>query len=345
MLNDMKILVVDDSAINRQALQSILAEAGYLHILTVTSPFEAFNMLGFENPEDDIKVDLILMDIMMPGIDGIEACSLIKNHPHLEDIPVIMITSQKELTLLDAAYKAGAADYIVKPVQKVELLARVRSALALKKEMDKRKAREQELLELTRKLEDAYEQLKKQSSLDGLTEIANRRHFDEYLDVEWKRAQRDQMPLSIIMADLDVFKLYNDNYGHQAGDECLRKVAAKMQSVLKRPADLVARYGGEEFAVVLPETELTGATGVGEKLRSAVENLSIPHAYSNVSKYVTISLGVATAFPAPGSSSEELVNKADQALYRAKQSGRNRVYVCENSPKSKETGVRNQESE
>ena len=321
----MKILIVDDSAPNRYGLQSILMEADYHNIEMAISPFEAFKLLSFDSPVGYVDVDLILMDILMPGMDGIEACSQIKTRPHLQDIPVIMITSQTELGLLDAAFSAGAMDYIVKPVQKVELLARVRSALTLKKQMDKLKAREQELLEVTRKLEAAYEQLREQSTLDGLTGIANRRHFDEYIEVEWKRAQRDHKPLSLIMADIDVFKSYNDNYGHQAGDECLRKVAARMQLLFKRPGDLVARYGGEEFAAVLPETDLTGAIRVAEKIRNAVEALAIAHAYSIVSKWVTISLGVATAIPTSDSCCEELIKKADQALYRAKQRGRNRV--------------------
>ena len=323
----MKILIVDDSLSNRNVLESILVEAGYCHIATASSPFEAFNFLSLEDPERAITVDLILMDILMPGMDGIEACSQLKARPHLKDIPVIMITSQKEMGMLDAAFNAGAMDYIVKPLQKVELLARIRSALALKKEMDKRKEREQELLQLTCKLEEAYEQLRQQSSLDGLTEIANRRHFDEYLEVEWKRAQRDHNLISLIMADIDVFKYYNDNYGHQAGDECLRKVAKQMEVVLKRPGDLVARYGGEEFAVILPETDLEGAARVAEEIRTAVEKIAIPHAHSTVSNYITISLGVAASAPSLNSSSDELVNKADQALYRAKQNGRNRVSV------------------
>ncbi len=323
----MKILIVDDSAPNRYGLQSILMEAGYHAIEMATSPFEAFRLLSFDNPAGFVDVDLILMDILMPGMDGIEACSQIKTRPQLQHIPVIMITSQTELGLLDAAFSAGAMDYIVKPVQKVELLARVRSALTYKEQMDNLKAREEELLEVTRKLEVAYEQLRQQSTLDGLTGIANRRHFDEYLDVEWKRAQRDHKTLSLIMADIDVFKNYNDNYGHQAGDECLRKVAARMQLLLKRPGDLVARYGGEEFAAVLPETDLTGAVRVAEKIRTAVEALAITHAYSIVSDRVTISLGVAATIPTYDGCCEELIKKADQALYRAKQRGRNRVCV------------------
>ncbi len=135
--------------------------------------------------------------------------------------------------------------------------------------------------------------------------------------------------IPIIMADIDVFKYYNDNYGHQAGDVCLQKVAAQMQFVLKRPSDLAARYGGEEFAVILPETDIKGATRVAEKIRAAVEALAIPHAHSSVSEYVTISLGVSTSRPAQAGSRETLVKKADQALYRAKQSGRNRVCISE----------------
>ncbi len=338
----MNILIVDDSPLNRYSLHKILKEAGYASVILVSSPFEAFSLLGFHKPEEAIKIDLILMKTIMPEMDGIEACSQIKSRPHLQDIPIIMMTEQKHLGMLEAAFKAGAMDYIVMPVQKVELLARIRSALVLKKEMDQRKAREQELLDLAAKLEAANEQLRVQSSLDGLTGIANRRHFEEYYGIEWKRAQREKKPLSLIMADIDVFKLYNDNYGHQAGDECLKKIAALLQRITKRPGDLVARYGGEEFVIVLPETNLKGAITVAEEIRAAVEALAIPHAHSPFHKYVTISLGVAMAEPKRESCREKLIEAADQALYRAKQNGRNQVYAAADTVQNcvREDGVK-----
>lgn len=323
----MHILIVDGSFYNRYALQNILREAGYTDVTLVSSPSQAFSLLGLDRPQEK-KIDLILMEIIMLEMDGIQACSRIKSYPQLKDIPVIMMTPEKDVVMLEAAFKAGAMDYIVTPVQKVELLARIRSALALKQEMDRRKAWEQELLALAAQLEAANELLRKQSSLDGLTGIANRRHFDECCEVEWKRAQREGKPLSLIMADIDVFKLYNDNYGHLAGDECLKKIALQLQRNAKRPGDLAARYGGEEFIIILPKTNLQGALAVAREIHTAVNGLAIPHAYSPVSNNVTVSLGVATAVPARGNCHQELIKAADQALYRAKQNGRNQIQAA-----------------
>jgi diguanylate cyclase (GGDEF)-like protein len=165
------------------------------------------------------------------------------------------------------------------------------------------------------------------SFMDGLTGISNRRHFDQVLDQEWRRCLREQTPLSLIMVDIDHFKLFNDVYGHQAGDDCLKEVARVLSESLNRPADMAARYGGEEFGIVLPDTELDGALQVAEVLRSRVERLGIPHKSSPVSQWVTISLGVANLVPAPDHSPARLITASDRALYRAKAEGRNRVAV------------------
>ena len=169
------------------------------------------------------------------------------------------------------------------------------------------------------------EKFKSLSTIDGLTGIANRRFFEERLGYEWGRATRDARPLSLIICDIDYFKLYNDNYGHLNGDICLKKVAEALRDTLKRPGDLVARYGGEEFAVILPETDLEGASLVAEKLRAGVEALGIEHERSEASNYLTISLGVATAVPSADITASKLMDLADQALYQAKREGRNRV--------------------
>lgn len=171
----------------------------------------------------------------------------------------------------------------------------------------------------------AQDMLQRLSSIDGLTGIANRRYFDQYLEREWRRGVRSSTPFSLVMCDIDYFKAYNDTYGHQGGDDCLKKVAATIKSTLKRPGDLVARYGGEEFVIVMPETNVNGAAVLAESLRAGVEALGIAHANSQVNKCVTISLGVATIVPSLDSSPEELLSSADKALYRAKKEGRNRV--------------------
>lgn len=171
------------------------------------------------------------------------------------------------------------------------------------------------------------EKLKRLSVLDGLTGIGNRRLFDETLDKEWKRAMRDQLPLSLILLDIDFFKLYNDSYGHQGGDTCLKQVATALAQCSQRPADLVARYGGEEFAVILPETNLEGASNLAEAIRSSIENLKIEHNKNTASSYVTVSSGVSVMTPNRGALCEQLISNADKALYQAKENGRNQVSV------------------
>ncbi|BAU28375.1 PAS domain S-box-containing protein/diguanylate cyclase (GGDEF)-like protein [Aneurinibacillus soli] len=192
------------------------------------------------------------------------------------------------------------------------------SVLTVFRDISERKMAEQ-------KLKEANHQLVLLSSRDGLTGIANRRIFDETLEREWRTCQREQVPLSLIMFDIDHFKLYNDTYGHGGGDECLKKVAAAAEKIVQRPDDLVARYGGEEFTIILPNTDETGAFLIAERVRSCIESLQIPHASSPVSSVVTSSVGVATCTPSATESAEALLKRADQALYVAKNNGRNRV--------------------
>ncbi|HJV46828.1 MAG TPA: diguanylate cyclase [Bacillota bacterium] len=176
-----------------------------------------------------------------------------------------------------------------------------------------------------KKLKETNETLHKLSSLDGLTSIANRRYFDEFLQKEWHRSIRDKLPISLIIFDIDYFKRFNDTYGHLKGDDCLQQVAKAVEETFKRATDLVARYGGEEFAVVLPNTSSEVIYPLADKLRSNIENLMIPHENSNASSYVTVSIGVATVFPKRNSHPEELIHHADTALYQAKNAGRNQV--------------------
>jgi diguanylate cyclase (GGDEF)-like protein len=334
----MSILIVDDSRFNLLLLKSILQEAGFSDIQTATSAAEAFRLLGMGDaakPDQDTATDveLILMDVVMPEMDGIEACRRIKAHEKLSDLPVIIVTANTEMNILETAFAAGATDYIPKPLNKVELLARIRNALALKREMDRRKQREKELLEVTRKLEEANRKLEQLSTQDGLTGIANRRQFNRYLAIEWGRAVREQYWLALILIDIDAFKPYNDHYGHPAGDDCLIKVAHILQKTVKRPTDLVARYGGEEFAVILPHTGLEGAAIVAEQMRERVEALKIEHQYARSGKHITISAGVAATLPVQTQDKLNLVQAADQALYQAKRVGGNKV-VCAPSESS-----------
>jgi diguanylate cyclase (GGDEF)-like protein len=189
---------------------------------------------------------------------------------------------------------------------------------------------QQEIAERKRaeaELEKANHELQRLATLDGLTQIANRRQFDDVLQREWRRNAREQAPLALIMADIDYFKRYNDTYGHQMGDDCLKQVARALYDAVKRPGDLVARYGGEEFAMILPQTDAEGAWQMAQAIQKAVQSLQIPHAGSSVDAYVTLSLGVASMIPSPATASEMLITAADQALYHAKDQGRNRIVV------------------
>lgn len=317
----MSILIVDDSEDLRLLIEKYLKSAKYGDILLAKSAEDAFRYLE----GDASKIDIILMDIIMPEIDGIEATKRIKEKDYLQDIPIIIITADSNVNTLQNAFNAGAVDYITKPIKKIELIARVNFVLKLKYEMDARKEREIKLVELTSQLEEKNKILEKLSFLDGLTGIANRRYFDEILEREWKRSTRDVCSLSLIMIDIDFFKIFNDTYGHLVGDDCLKKVAKTLEKAVKRPADLVARYGGEEFAVILPETDIKDAIKLAENMRTKVENLNIPHMNSKISDRVTVSLGVSNCIPEHSLDISSLISSADKALYQAKQEGRNRV--------------------
>ncbi|MBF0526376.1 MAG: diguanylate cyclase [Deltaproteobacteria bacterium] len=250
------------------------------------------------------KPDLILLDVIMPDLDGYEVCKRLKENEDTKKIPVIFVTARDKTGDEEYGLNLGAVDYITKPFEQSIVRARVRNHIALKLNSD--------LLESL-------------AFMDGLTRIGNRRRFDEVLSTEWRRAGRNQAPISLILLDIDRFKNYNDHYGHGAGDECLRKVARTISSGLLRPGDIAARYGGEEFGIVLAETGFEGACFIAERIRSSVESLCIVHAPSAGSAYVTVSLGCVTNLPPLSGDPEIFLEAADQLLYQAKQEGRNRV--------------------
>lgn len=331
----MSILIVEDSPHIHTQLKLFLKSSGYHELVCVDSAREAFNYLNLEGSEETSRVvDLILMDINMPEINGIEACRRIKANRRFQYVPILMVTAEDAGEGLQMAFDAGAVDYIRKPLNKVELIARVNSALRLKQEIDNRIKREEELLKLTglleetnQKLYQANEMLYQISRTDGLTGIANRRHFDVLFEAEWHRAARLSKPISLMLIDIDFFKNYNDTYGHQRGDECLKRVANALNMTLKRPCDVFARYGGEEFVAVLPDTNRNGAIKVAESMQSNVAALDITHKDSQAGNTVTISIGISSIVPEMNGSPELLITGADSALYKAKQEGRNRIKV------------------
>jgi diguanylate cyclase (GGDEF)-like protein len=306
---DDNILLVDDDPRTIQIMARILAQSGDLRF--ATSGREALGMAR--------EPDLVLLDADMPGMSGFEVCAAMKADPGLSDVPVIFVTNHSDSEFEVAAFEIGAVDFIAKPVSAPLVLARVRTQLRVKRLAD---------------------ELRRTATTDGLTGVANRRQFDDVLGREWLRARRAGDPLALLMIDVDHFKLYNDRYGHPAGDACLRNVARTLVGASLRPADLVARYGGEEFVLLLPLTPRGGAELMGQRILGGVEALEIPHDTSPTAGHLTVSVGVACyddeseCWTAGSSDSrfaddlrkhfgpQDLVQAADKALYAAKHAGR-----------------------
>ncbi len=287
------LLVVDDQPVNIQALYRIFAPDH--RVLMATSGAKALALCAEDPP------DLVLLDVVMPEMDGHEVCARLKADEATRNIPVIFVTSHTNAEEETKGLELGAIDFIAKPVNPAVVRARVKTHLTLKVQSDL---------------------LRQMVFIDGLTGVANRRCFDERLQTEWRRAARDGSALALLMLDVDHFKRFNDRYGHQAGDDCLRRVACAIKGGLLRPGDLVARYGGEEFACILPGTDFEGALAVGAGIEHIVRGLRIEHADSDVSDTVTVSIGVATSLPDRDADPARLLALADAQLYRAKHSGR-----------------------
>ena len=291
-----KLLVVDDQPVHIQVMNQLFG--GICKVFMATSGRRALE-LCHENPPD-----LVLLDIVMPDMDGFAVCARLKADPATQHIPVIFLTAEHDPQQETRGLELGAVDFITKPINPAIVQARVRTQLNLKHQSD-----------ILRNL--VY--------LDGLTGVYNRRYFDQQMALELARAQRGHTPLSVIMLDIDFFKRYNDQYGHLAGDDCLRLLASGLKNELKRSTDLVARYGGEEFACILPETDLDGALHIANALEQKVRALQIPHAGSDMAPCVTISLGVACHLAGTSTTVPELLAHADAQLYNAKHTGRGRV--------------------
>lgn len=314
----MKALVVEDTVTSATLICHLLERMG-LTAVHAKDGERGLDMFREERP------DLVLLDIIMPGMDGFEVARRIRQ---LESdgqwTPIIFLSAKASDADLERGIEVGGDDYLVKPVSEVVLKAKIRA-------MQRIAQMRYSLLLLTRKLNDANRELSRLSAVDGLTGIANRRIFDETLSREWRRLARRGSPMSLLLADVDHFKQFNDHYGHLAGDDCLRRVASTLQASLHRSSDMAARYGGEEFAIVLPETDAQGARCVAEGMLQAIRALDIPHQASASGSCVTISMGVATVVPVPGNEQgwSELIRMADEGLYVAKLSGRDQVCAAE----------------
>ena len=319
------ILIVDDEPGNRKLLETLLQPEGY-KTFTAANGEDALAAITLCAP------DLILLDVMLPGMDGYQLASILKADQATANIPIIMLSSQDNDAARLAGLKAGAEEFLNKPVNRAELWLRVRNMLRLKALSDFFQAHsailEREVQARTsdvQRLGTANASLAHLSLHDGLTDLANRRFFDKYLADQIAIARRHQRPLALVMYDVDSFKAFNDRYGHPAGDECLKRIAGVLRSSCRRPADMAARYGGEEFALILPDTELIGAARIGEAARSAVEGLRIPHQNSSAAAYASVSGGIALLRHDDDMTVQQLTAAADRALYEAKQLGRNRI--------------------
>ena len=421
------VLLVDDEPGNLGALRATMLQQGYQTFLA-TSGERAIDIARRVQP------DLILLDVVMQGIDGIETCRRLKSHPATARIPVIFMSARTETDDVVAGFDVGAADYINKPLRLGEVCARVRTQLQMRSQVDSQQRQTERMrlildgmdeglmiIEASGRIQFSnpacdrylgYDQnelagaalgqllspgvtqecltyfaawsadpetvhprgarevqirrrdgsaramdltltpmyagealfigllhdithhkqsetaLQRAALLDPLTKIANRRHFDSFLEKEWLRAIRSTEPLSLVVIDVDHFKLYNDTLGHAAGDACLRKVAAALQTHALRPTDIAARYGGEEFVLLFAETSVDTAARLAESIRAHIASLEIPNPRSGTSPWVTVSVGVATIVPRQGDAIEAFFVTADRAMYQAKAAGRNRVVTA-----------------
>jgi diguanylate cyclase (GGDEF)-like protein len=307
----MKVLLAEDSRSNQMLISAYIKDFGH-EVIVVDNGQAAIEAFKQERP------DLVLLDVSMPVLDGIEAARKIRSlcEERNDWIPIVFLSALTNSADIAKGIEAGGDDYLSKPVDSIVLNAKL-NAMA-------------RIADMRHQLDKANQKLTLMSAKDGLTGLYNRRHFDEMIGKEFKIARRIKTALGVILCDIDHFKAFNDNYGHQGGDDCLKMVAAALQEAVKRPGDMVARYGGEEFVIVLPETDLSSVLAMAEVARRAVESKSIIHAHSPTSDYVTISLGVATLEELDAGSDIEiairdLIETADKGLYMAKEQGRNRV--------------------
>lgn len=291
------LLVVDDQPINIRILNELFRADCDMHMATCGEQAIAISQ--------SLQPDLILLDIMMEGMDGLEVCRRLKSDPATAAIPIIFITAKDAANDEALGLELGAVDYMCKPLNPAIVRARVKTHLTLKMQGD---------------------YLKQLASLDGLTGIANRRAFDLRLAEAWSHACREGETLSLLMIDIDYFKAFNDHFGHLEGDQCLCRVASILADSVNRPYDTVARFGGEEFACILPDTDAPGALKLAQHIQHNLKQLAIVHPASDVSEVLTLSIGIASLKPKIGGNDTQLIALADAALYQAKSDGRNRVH-------------------
>ncbi|QFI37245.1 diguanylate cyclase [Moritella marina ATCC 15381] len=308
----MKILIIDDSKIERVIIRSYLQHLDH-EVFDAENGETGIAMFAECNP------DIVLLGVVMVGINGYQVAAQIRDK-FTDWVPIIFLSGKTAPEDIMIGIEAGGDDYLPKPIKKQILLAKMTA-------MERIAAMRTQLLQTTKKLEIANEELERLATLDGLTGIANRRHLDITMAKELARAKRHAQPLTFIIADIDFFKKYNDHYGHIQGDECLKAVASILDSSLRRPSELVARYGGEEFCMLLPNTDIKNAKLVAEKLVNAVRSLEFRHEGIDKQAIVTMSFGVISLVPSRDVTVKELMLQADEKLYQAKENGRDQWII------------------
>ncbi|MEO8315404.1 MAG: diguanylate cyclase [Pseudomonadota bacterium] len=318
-----RVLLVDDQLMIGEAVRRALAKEPGVEFRYCSTPDDALSAA------EEFKPTVILQDLVMPGVDGLTLVRRYREAEATKNIPIVVLSTKEDPAVKSEAFALGASDYLIKLPDTIELIARVRHhSKAYIHEMQRDEAY-RALHDSQRKLIETNQELQRLTNVDGLTGLSNRRYFNEFSGPQWKLAIREKSPIGILMIDVDNFKKYNDTYGHLAGDEVLKAVGAAMMKSVSRPTDLAARFGGEEFVVLLPSSPLNSVRIVGERLRSNVEELRIPHVASTVCGHVTVSVGGAVTIPGPDDTMLSLVEIADQALYEAKETGKNRVITRE----------------
>ncbi|OYT89332.1 MAG: diguanylate cyclase response regulator [Burkholderiales bacterium PBB6] len=311
----LKILLVDDSASHRMVLAAELDAMGHVTVEADCAE-DALRLYKLERP------DIVLMDVEMPGHNGHWAAHQIRLSDPDAWTPIIFLSGLARDDDLAAGIDAGGDDYLFKPVSPVVLQAKLRA-------MQRLRALSQQLLTLTDQLRASNADLQELSLKDSLTGLTNRRGLDIRLDEELRAARREKLPLTVLLLDVDNFKLYNDTAGHLQGDDCLRRIGQLLAGTCRRPRDMAARFGGEEFVILLPGTSHSGAMMFAKALRRTVHQLALPHPAHGGERCVTISGGISTAVPDGNSTIESLLSRADAALYTAKSLGRDRFFCFE----------------
>ena len=322
------VLVVDDQPMIGEAVRRYLADEADIEIHFCADGVQALI------EAEKIKPTVILQDLVMPDLDGFTIIKSYKDNKRTRNIPVVALSTKDDPETKSRAFEVGANDFLVKLPDPIELVARLRyhsrsfnARTKLDQAFDALRVSQRQLLDTNLVLQRANNRLQQLINSDGLTGLPNRRHFDEFLEAEWRRAVGDNLEISLLMVDVDFFKSFNDTFGHLVGDEALKSVASAIRDTITGDIYLPARYGGEEFAVILPGTSTDEAKMIAEKLRENVESLKISHNSPYVGSVVTVSIGLATLAPILSESSKMLIELADKGLYLAKDGGRNQVAI------------------